>query len=432
MADEKLWIREISDLILICSMFWFCLNRHCNDVPHPELHLQVCHVTVFDHAGYSMLRFRRFQSTFFSKPPLNYESLALRVAELRSSGNLTRDLIVDYARANRRLQKIKKHSRRQLKSELTGKKNFLDFKVNVSSAQLEDELWEFLRHSWDLCVNDESVVAAFLLNPDADVGRCFQIVKSNFGGSMNSTSHTVPAALLLRKLLKKSDYHNCIGLLDSTFNSAAYLQVQKTRLRKRLGECGLIVGALSALQCSFISLSLLYYLLPLTTISVFATVYGLSKAYFPSVGERVSWRPHTSVVHRFIHRHEQAWMNTIITHFEEHSELNFKNYHTSEVRRPPTLGMSRQDEYDMFLPSTTNLPALAHEARSEHTESVAQYFREELQKRRLNWNTLKEERTLLEFWLSHGENYEWVEPDQDPGEMCTFRSHSSNPYARDR
>lgn len=402
-------------------------------MPHTELHLHFCHVTVFDPTGYSMLRLRRLHSTFFSRAPLNYESLALRVAELRASGKLSRDLILDYTRANRKLQKINKQSRQQLKGELvTGKENFLDFKVNVSSAQLEDELWEFFRYSWDLCVKDEAVVAAFILNPDANVGRSFQIVKSNFEGLMNSPSHHSPAALLLRKLLKKNDYHNCIGLLDSTFNSAGYLQTQKARFRKWIGECGLIVGALSVLQYSLISLSLLYYLLPLTTLSVFGTVYGLSKVYFPSVGERVSWRPHTSIAHRFVHRHEQAWMNTIITHFEEHSELNFKNYHTSEVRRASTLGISRQDEYDMFLPSTTNLPALAHEARSEHTESVAQYFREELQKRRLNWNTLKEERTLLDFWLSHGENYEWVEPDQDPGEMCTFRSHSSNSYARDR
>lgn len=151
-----------------------------------------------------MLCIRRLYSTFFTRKPLNYEALSLRVAELRSFERISRDLILDYTKANRILQRINKEPRGQIKVNSTGRANFLALKVNIPNAKLEDELWDFFKEHWEVCVSDEEIVAAFILNPNADIARSFQIVKANFSMSQSGLKQLDTASLLLRKLLKKT------------------------------------------------------------------------------------------------------------------------------------------------------------------------------------------------------------------------------------
>lgn len=373
---------------------------------------------------------RQVHSAFFSRTPLNYETLSRRVVELRERGNVLRSAILDYITANRKLQSINKESQSTLGNKIDHVRksaNFLDLEVNVPSSRLENDLWDFLREHWEQCVNDGQIVASFILgDSNVDTARSFQLVKANFGSSQLAKQLINPVAVLLRRLLLNNDYHNCIGLLDATYNSKEYIQKQKRTIQRRLGDCIFSIGGLAAFQHSFMSQMSLYYLLPIDCLAVLLPAYGLLKILCGQKEERISWRPYTSIIHQYLHRHEQSWMNRIITHFEELNELNVKNFHTSEVRPPPSLGVFQEDGFDMFLPSTSTLPSFNHNYKDQHTETLTKYFRDQIQKRKLNWEILKEEKTLIDFWLSHGEHYRWVEPDQDPAEICTFRSQSSN------
>lgn len=127
---------------------------------------------------------RLIHTDYFSRSPLNYETLTQRVAELSVSKKMLRSLILDYIRATRELQSMEKASRKTLNTDLKPAERLaksLDLKVGISSGQLERHLWNFIKQHWAQCVEDNEIVASYVnTEHHVDIGRCFELVKTNF------------------------------------------------------------------------------------------------------------------------------------------------------------------------------------------------------------------------------------------------------------
>ncbi|KAM3118754.1 hypothetical protein RJF_3230 [Candidozyma auris] len=179
---------------------------------------------------------RSIHTDYFSRSPLNYETLTQRVAELSFSKKMSRSLILDYIRATRELQSMEKASRKTLNTDLKPAERLaksLDLKVGISSGQLERHLWNFIKQHWAQCVEDNEIVASYVnTEHHVDIGRCFELVKSNFERDMaQSVVQVDPVSILLRRLLRLKDYQNCIGLLDATLNSKNFTDFKKTEIK---------------------------------------------------------------------------------------------------------------------------------------------------------------------------------------------------------
>ncbi|WEJ96709.1 hypothetical protein PSN45_004252 [Yamadazyma tenuis] len=127
-----------------------------------------------------------------------------------------------------------------------------------------------------------------------------------------------------------------------------------------------------------------------------------------------------------LHNEELFLVNRIITYFEENNEINLKNYHTSQVREFSNPNISRFNDYFVELPTSTAVTAVGQHGQyiDENIVALQQMFRRELIGRKIAINDLPEELHFVEFWMTQGENFEWVEPDQDPAEIVRFRKNS--------
>src|SRR5699024_7089534 len=102
-------------------------------------------------------------------------------------------------------------------------------------------------------------------------------------------------------------------------------------------------------------------------------------------------------------------INKILVHYEEHHEVNISNYHTSQVRTHQA-----QEVHEAHVED--NLPQVL-----DDNPPVLRLFRSEVYRRRMVINDVPQELMFVEFWLNHGEGFEWVEPDQDPSELIKFK-----------
>lgn len=364
-----------------------------------------------------MLIRRCLHTKFFSRKPLTYEKLKQRADQLNHSGDISAPLIEEYIYANRQLQHLNEHNK-TIHNTATSTTNFLNLK-SVDNLVLENDLWNFLRSNWKLCVNNSGIVKAYLLRgDDLDMGRAFDIIRSSFEKNLDMRT---PVLIMLHWLLKKNDYENAIQLLDITLNSTHALHRREREYNSGLRICSILSAFTGFLQFLVCPLSLFHVAFPVTTVAIFGTYFGFLRCTCGDVGNRVQWRPYTSLRHRFIHYDEQRFLNKIVTQFEETCEVNFKNYHISEVRSTRSLGIFEHGSSQFFLPSISTLPMVKNaNTEDERLNNIANFIKTQINSRKLLWGHLKEEERLIDFWCNHGEGYEWVEPDQDPAEISTF------------
>ncbi|SGZ58592.1 CIC11C00000004796 [Sungouiella intermedia] len=364
---------------------------------------------------------RLYHANHFSASPLNYESLSRRCAQFRSSKAPTSAAIRDYILANRMLQKINRQQNPRF--SLPGSALIdLDLHLHVPSAQLEQELWLFLQEYWHMSMTDEAIVKDYVLScTSGDITHGFHLVTENYNYNLaEGRIARGPVLALIHVLLHRSDYHGCFKLLNLTFGSKNLKALERRAYYQTIAVGALVSVVAGALQCAFMTPYWAVSFLTLDMGAIFGTMYGLNRIHYSDLLGRVSWRPYTSIFYRYIHRQEILVINKIVTYFEDYNEVNVKNYHISEVRNTTNLGTFHQNEYEFQLPDSM---ALTWDSigTDQKVQSTARYFRSELSKRRLLWKSLDEERMFIDFWLSHGENFEWVEPDQDPAEMVDFR-----------
>lgn len=306
--------------------------------------------------------------------------------------------------------------------------NFLNVAVPASPLQLENDLWEFLRRHWTVCLGSPAIQKAFVLTtPSVDVGRAFELICSGYATlAINSPLEADSVVMVLvRQLLQRHDYENAVRILDDTLNS------ENTRQRRRhvydavVRGCSLTAGAIGLALFAAAPLVLFPVVLPVATLLVYGLMWGLLRVHCGDAGMRVQWRPHTRLRHRFVHLAEQRVLNGMVEKFEETSEVNFTNFHLSKVRHMPDNTVSDPAGYEIYAPTAHTLPVTLEHVTDHVNDpisaSTVAYLRALLGARKLVWSDLAHERRLIDFWRSHGDGFCWVEPDQDPAEMATFR-----------
>ncbi|KAM9940077.1 hypothetical protein OXX80_000455 [Metschnikowia pulcherrima] len=383
------------------------------------------------------MSWRRWHSTF-TRRPLTYETLRLRCKEFHSHKTHSPADIQDYILANRRLQQINENLDPRLKNESLGID--LDLALNVPSTQLEQELWSFIRKYWAESISSNAVVNTFISTAgDGDVSHQFILVKENFTHNLTIFKpHIDPVLTLIHKRLRENDFHGCFKLIDETVGSETFTRYSKRQILHEITKnaaisAGLALSGSAAASiwavCGNFSIPMFIHemlsLWPsvpfsvLTGLGIMFSLKWLKSANLP----RVSWRPHTSLLHRVLHSEEALFVNKIVTYFEEYNEVNVKNFHISEIRHTKNASVLERNGYRLYMPEPDEA---SMEEEETSTDALTLYFRSELHQRRMVLNPLKEVDMFLDFWVNHGDSYEWVEPDQDPAEIAILKKPEQN------
>lgn len=316
-----------------------------------------------------------------SRAPLNVVTYDKRVNQITQWTPL---LLIDLIKANRTLQKEVPPS-----SHYT----FLDLHHRTSRE------WERrLQHTVFQSPPPPAVWSAYLYTqprPVLHVDKLFSVVPC-------TRAYVLP---MLQFLLDAKDYHSAFKLVDDT---------TKREMKQWLPKAGAwTTAATIGLSCTE------WFLMPFLPVSVylavnflavFGTWAGLVQIHTPKLLGRISWRQ-CSFLHRYLHTDELMLVARILTHFEEVNEVNIRNFHHGKVREPRNLNTFDSNEYILEVPEPEE-------------NGMHRFFRAELTRRRMVINDLQEELNFIEFWLTHGEKFEWVEPDQDPAEQLKFLKRS--------
>lgn len=406
-------------------------------------------------------------ASFFSRAPLNYDTLLQRFAQFHARPVPTLALLLDYIRANRRLQQQAREeglgygSRRGAAGLFGPAQNLfgpmdsptgaadvlrdpnslaqlterLGVRLLAPAPQLQRELWQFLVRYWPHAAVNEDVVRQYVLGSTcSEVGHLFQLVAECFRHNLSCNvvrtgSVLSPAVdVLLRVLLRRKDYHNCFRLLDDTYASAELTAAKRSHCMRQAVNafiCYVGVGAVAVGIAAIVDASAAFAVFVCSLV-----LSGVACAFTHAALEvvrvclllRVSWRRYVPFVHRYLQCEHSAAVDRMVSYFEEHHEVNTKNYHLlQDCDRAAVV----QDDYDVVVPYEIELAG-----RAAHTHAVQAHstlLRAELLRRKLTWKPLKEEQSFLEYWKSQGRGFEWVEPDQDPAEMWQGFSKLAKP-----
>lgn len=366
---------------------------------------------------------------FFSREPLNYETLKRRCSQFHVLGVSNSLLIEDYIKANRRLQEFAcKNKAENIDNALYGK-NFLGIDLNISTPKLERDLWHFLQKHWKTSINNENVVKSYILDSKrSNIGNQFEIVTKHFHAifrdkleATGSTSSTSIQAFL-RVLMQRNDYHNCFKLIDQTYNDPIVVAAKKTHIIRQsinafIGSIGLATFGTGAAAFNDPSLAFTAFVAGLGVSSVVFAFVAFALGFLKSnCVDRIAWRLYVPIIHRYLNREHSAALNQIVTHFEENHDINSKNYHLRQDY--DTVIRRVDDEYELISPNYAESYSSGDNSGAKKEAMIAcSLLRSELSKRKLVWKPLKEETAIFEFWNSDRNNYEWVEPDQDPAEI---------------
>ncbi|ODV78819.1 uncharacterized protein CANTADRAFT_26749 [Suhomyces tanzawaensis NRRL Y-17324] len=351
--------------------------------------------------------------SYYSRAPLNYETLLNRINTRPPASISPHTLLVDCIRASRTLQrKPKTHasSTSVLTSEMLGLKT-------AGGAQIEHTLWKFLTSPANrlLFTSSDSLIKEYVTcrpqpsNFQHLVGLCETSMGQASSRNDTSVFHTV-----LGTLLDQKNYYNLFVLVDRTVGSKRFQEVRRNQLVTSLAALVLTTTGLSAIEACLLPL-FPFWAWALVNYGLWGTVYyGLLRSNLTTHLSRIRWRSYNSLWYKFVHQEELVAVNRIITHYEEHNEVNVRNFHHSEVRKESNMNMFDHNEYILEMPSLDD-------GKDPEMDQLQVYFKVQLHKKKMVLNELDEELRFLEFWLTHGENFAWVEPDQDPGEIVKLK-----------
>ncbi|ABN68279.2 predicted protein [Scheffersomyces stipitis CBS 6054] len=366
--------------------------------------------------------------SYFSHSPLNYESYSRRlkgaIHYIAQNGRFTESILIDCIRANRQLQQQNWNSS-PIIQKTRSRNDFLNLKLSPSNSTLEDELFSFVFNRHQERSSSPEIVRSYLITEPLPSNTARVIDVGVKGFEYSFLKQKVEPSLVftaLRLLLDRKDYQNSFKLIDSTFNCDAYKELQRHQIGRNLFGWFSYIAVATVVQAILFPLVSILALFSVNTATAGILMYGLLRLDTAENLGRISWRPYVSMLYKFTHRDELLAINTVITHFEEHNEVNIKNYHHSRVRKLSNLKLFDQDEYVLELPNdSVELASVEYSGQTFQEEKgiveLQQYFKHELNSRKMVFNDLPEELIFLEFWFTHGENFEWVEPDQDPAEI---------------
>lgn len=191
------------------------------------------------------------------------------------------------------------------------------------------------------------------------------------------------AKLAVRRCLWEADIQNAVRCVDSTVASPPYLKMMNEKRNSTLLKS--LVGALGASGLIHYGIGLME--LP-TTAGVFAMVvtYVLNLSFFGYV----------AFGGKFI-----GAVNNL--RWENGAPISHMYTHSDEISL-----LSKIAEADVKIKG--------------HDGSVNEGFKTAMRERRIEPLPPATEGLLEEYWLTGGENFEWVEPDQDPADII-WRKH---------
>ncbi|KAL7666053.1 Uncharacterized protein ABC855_g1647 [[Candida] zeylanoides] len=347
-------------------------------------------------------------ANFFSAKPLNYETFCQRLGVVhRRRTPPSPQLVTDCIVAARTLEREAAHTRRIEPKA----RDFLSIRRSHSTYDVESKLEAFLRRYQAVVCHHDSVLKAYLLvkPTPSNSESVVEMVSSHY--IMSAAQSPTLVMVALRLLLHEKDYRNSFVLIDRTVSSQQNLGLQRSAT---LGVAAAVAGVSLVSAAVATSLSAIFIGATWVTLGL-ALKYALYRVHAVRKLDRVSWRPHCGAWYRYARTHELYMVNKIIAHYEEHTEVNVRNYHHSNVRHISKLNTFHRNDYVLELPEAQTVTA------GSPTE-IETLFRSQLNLRRMVLNDLQEELMFLDYWLTQGEDYEWVEPDQDPAEVIKLRT----------
>lgn len=370
---------------------------------------------------------RVFKDGFFTRKPLNFETFQERMNQFhdenprQSSENIAQETAIDLIRGGRKLQLLQMHTsepHKMLNASDLG--NFLELNLARSSGDIEAQVTGFLL-KYSTVLKHGAVIHAYLSEAPqpVDSGTMTRLVADYFHSAESEKHASWAVQHCMNLLLKNKDYHNAFHLIDKTYALPPYLDSVRKRVLLRACGVSLLGAAATASAAVMLPFAPALFWLVIYLGHPLAVYYLMLKSYLVEEVGRLSWRKHTSAVYQICHRREIVLVNKIITHFEEHNDTTIRNFHQSGVRKHLDLNTFTTNDYVIELPGATSVGRYygPHLNTDAAVAKFQKQFRHEIQKRRMAVNELDEELMFLEFWLTHGENFQWVEPDQDPAEI---------------
>lgn len=354
-----------------------------------------------------------YRPNYFSRPPLNKELFLRRLETFNKDQPQIPPqkllvLVKDCIKSNRYLQSTSTNS--------NVKEDFLNISTSHSTKDLEIALYQLIV-SHKHYVNDDIMRRYLLETPcPTDPAKVIELLSYNFESQITRKQLNLDILRIgINNFLKLNDYGNCFRLLEETLRSSTYLKYRYRQIFNHSLSFFASMASISIFEgflLEMIPFSLIVIGNSLVTLGV---MYGIVNLKYPNHLGRISWRKSNSLINSLIYSQELLLINRIISYFEEHNEINLKNYHYSQVR-DFSQNVNKVNGYYVEGPESQEL-VRGNDINDHNTVSLQQYFRDEFRARKITINDLPEELHFMEFWLTQSEDFEWVEPDQDPAEI---------------
>lgn len=363
----------------------------------------------------------RYLSQNHSTKPVTYEyylQQLKRFERTRHSNEQVTAGLIEFIHFNRQLQRTNK----------VVVKNFLNIILTPPNSKLELALWKLLNEHSIFYENDQIFKKYLNVKPQpTNVDNVFHLTEKVFHNQLNRGKVDISVVNnSLNVLLDQKDYYNGFKLIDLTVNSPKYLQYLKSNVRSFFKNYFYYNVCLSGLSSYFLPLFPFHWL---CLLNLFASslIFLANLQLVTKIG-KLSWRSYNSFSHNYLHQHELLAISKILTHYEEHNEVNLRNFHHSKVRFQSNLNVFNHDEYILELPTNSQQLIPLNQSNQHHDTNLhlQQYFRHQLYKRKLVLGELPEELMFFEYWLTNGDNFEWVEPDQDPAEILKLKINNKS------
>lgn len=349
----------------------------------------------------------------FTKPPVNAEVFLKRLSDFKSQlpslcQSKSHSYIIDCIAANRQLQS---------RSPYHSTDDFLHITKSPTKSDLESILWNTLNLR-STFLNDPSVVKAFLVTkPHPEPSTIIDIISDRwlprtrfkwFPWLSKTTPNIDLVRLGVNLLLSQHQYVECINLIDKTVGSVDYGTAMDKTVKRNTLALGFGLVSATTIQSMLLSVSPIALLLANTTIWGTVTI-GLLHIKYPGRLHRLCWRLSNSFLYNIKNYPTLQLVHRIMIYFEEHHEINLMNYHLSQIRTFDNINIKKYQDY--FIESDDI--------------NFQQFFKNQLTQRKITAHDLPEELQFLDFIMNHGENYQWVEPDQDPAEIVRLKLETS-------
>jgi len=261
--------------------------------------------------------------------------------------------------------------------------------------------------SKDITLTPELLKRIFLLNLPTPLN--LKIINFYYTKNPNSTISKEIALIPLRNAILNADFENSIKLTDVTVGHPNYIASKNAILKKgffRLVGSSLLITFLSKYgvqeiinlgvlspgwkHLGSINSMLLTYLI---NSSFFVTVVRFGRQLISSGGDYLTWQKGTFYTHWFRHADEMLFASKIV---EADRHLN------GGESNPAIINELCRTNNDLFSKQHTLQPGY-----TRHGEKV----------RLLEAKDDLEDLKLQAYWMSGGDEFEWVEPDQDPADL---------------